>query len=294
MDESSEIFPSDLFMSLPSTTCKLVIIGDHKQIQARRDNPPDPKHSDHSLMLQFINCGVPAFQLSVQHRMIPLLFNLQGGQLYDFVVHHMRRDPAHGGPGVLSHPAFWWDCRPGKDKAMPSKSRNTEEAYRVLRLIGLLIDKCHVVGRDITVLSGYNRQVQFIRELTRSDRRAGLYENVKICTIDGFQGEENRIIILTLVRNEYLGFMAENGRRAVALSRAKDCLYIIGDSETYVKSDTWKFVIEKMIKEKYLSISLPLRCPKHTHIRNFRSIRTARNLENFLNDRRGLCYTCGV
>ena len=57
----------------------------------------------------------------------------------------------------------------------------------------------------------------------------------RISTIDSFQGQEEQIIILSLVRSnedQNIGFLKDYRRMNVALTRAKKSLYIIGDSAT--------------------------------------------------------------
>ena len=51
---------------------------------------------------------------------------------------------------------------------------------------------------------------------------------VRVCAVDNFQGEENDIILLSLVRSnktKQIGFLAEDNRICVSLSRAKMCLF---------------------------------------------------------------------
>jgi superfamily I DNA and/or RNA helicase len=63
-------------------------------------------------------------------------------------------------------------------------------------------------------------------------------KNIRISTIDSFQGQEKSIIILSLVRSNsdgQIGFLKDYRRMNVAMTRAKDQLYIIGDSSTIGK-----------------------------------------------------------
>lgn len=59
-----------------------------------------------------------------------------------------------------------------------------------------------------------------------------------------FQGEENRVILLSLVRsNEHdkIGFLSQQNRICVAISRAKCALYMFGDASTYRRgSKKWE------------------------------------------------------
>jgi len=64
---------------------------------------------------------------------------------------------------------------------------------------------------------------------------------VKIDTVDSYQGKENSIIITSLVRNnssEEIGFLNSKNRANVALSRAKERLYIVGSSKIWTKKNS--------------------------------------------------------
>ena len=64
---------------------------------------------------------------------------------------------------------------------------------------------------------------------------------VKIDTVDSYQGKENSIIITSLVRNnssEVIGFLNSKNRANVALSRAKERLYIVGSSKIWTKKNS--------------------------------------------------------
>lgn len=71
-----------------------------------------------------------------------------------------------------------------------------------------------------------------------------MLEDVSVCTLDSYQGKENNIILLSLVRSNAenrIGFLAIENRVCVALSRAKIGFYIIGNMSCLsAKSMLWK------------------------------------------------------
>jgi superfamily I DNA and/or RNA helicase len=73
---------------------------------------------------------------------------------------------------------------------------------------------------EITILAAYSGQMFCIREkMPRDD-----FEGITICVLDNYQGEENEIIILSLVRSNKkgdIGFLNNENRICVALSRAR-------------------------------------------------------------------------
>ena len=81
---------------------------------------------------------------------------------------------------------------------------------------------------QITILSGYSGQVIQLKKLMSKN----LYEGVNVTTVDNFQGQENDIILLSLVRSKEdgkFGFVGIENRVCVSLSRAKQGLCVIGN-----------------------------------------------------------------
>jgi len=68
-------------------------------------------------------------------------------------------------------------------------------------------------------------------------------EDLEIECIDSYQGKENDIILLSLVRNNIdnnIGFLSIPNRVCVALSRARNGLYIMGNMKNLIQSLLWK------------------------------------------------------
>ena len=71
--------------------------------------------------------------------------------------------------------------------------------------------------------------------LLRERLKARLAQGLEIGSIDGFQGRENEVVIISLVRanaDGEIGFLADTRRMNVALTRARRTLIVIGDSAT--------------------------------------------------------------
>lgn len=72
--------------------------------------------------------------------------------------------------------------------------------------------------------------------------------------MDNFQGEENKIILLSLVRsnaNSKIGFLEIENRVCVALSRARDALYIVGNMDNLVASSKiWPKIKSSLVQQQ--------------------------------------------
>ncbi|MEM0924799.1 MAG: AAA domain-containing protein [Planctomycetota bacterium] len=85
-----------------------------------------------------------------------------------------------------------------------------------------------VLRSDIAVIAPYAAQVRWLRN------RRSLRE-VEIDTVDGFQGREKEVVLITLTRSNErgeIGFLGDERRMNVALTRAKRKLIVVGDSAT--------------------------------------------------------------
>merc|ERR1719433_186082 len=97
---------------------------------------------------------------------------------------------------------------------------------------------------QITILTTYAGQVKaFKKEMPRLQ-----LSEVRVSTVDNYQGEENDIILLSLVRsNEQrkIGFLGIDNRVCVALSRARHALYCIGNFvQLCEKSQLWRGIMK--------------------------------------------------
>ena len=96
-----------------------------------------------------------------------------------------------------------------------------------LKIVQKLIETQTIDTTLAAFISPYSGQVAAAKDLLPSNMRAS--------TIDSFQGQEKEIIILSLVRsndNGDIGFLRDYRRMNVALTRAKEQLFVIGDSAT--------------------------------------------------------------
>ncbi|MCF0192419.1 MAG: helicase, partial [Prevotella sp.] len=89
---------------------------------------------------------------------------------------------------------------------------------------------------DVGLISPYRLQIQYLRSLVKKSQiLKPLKHYITINTIDGFQGQERDIILISLVRSNEkgeIGFLRDLRRMNVAMTRARMKLFIIGNSTT--------------------------------------------------------------
>lgn len=101
---------------------------------------------------------------------------------------------------------------------------------------------------DVGLISPYKAQVQYLRRLVRGDAFFKPYRQaITINTVDGFQGQERDVILISLVRaNEegQIGFLNDLRRMNVAITRARMKLIILGDASTLTRHAFYKKLYE--------------------------------------------------
>ena len=104
---------------------------------------------------------------------------------------------------------------------------------------------------DVGVISPYKAQVQYLRQLIKRDAFFKPYRHlITINTVDGFQGQERDVILISLVRaNEegQIGFLNDLRRMNVAITRARMKLIILGDASTLTKHPFYKKLYEYIL-----------------------------------------------
>jgi senataxin len=69
--------------------------------------------------------------------------------------------------------------------------------------------------------------------------------SVRVGTVDGFQGQEADIVVISCTRTKQLGFLEDERRLNVALTRARECLLIVGSADFMrQKSGPWKELVD--------------------------------------------------
>ena len=260
IEEAAEVLEAHVVTALNPHCKHVILIGDHKQLR------PSPAvnelarkyHLDISLFERMIHNGMDCVTLSTQHRMRPEISVLMKPiypelKDHDSVLHY----PAVRG---IKHNLFLVDHQHSEDQNDDLLSKtNHHEANYIRRLCVYLLQQGYK-PQQITVLTPYSAQMFLIRGKMPKHQFMG----VRICILDNYQGEENDIVLLSLVRSNSkarLGFMGVENRICVALSRAKMGFYVIGDFKMFGENCTWAKVLKHVGNNR--GHGLPLGCPNH-------------------------------
>ena len=101
---------------------------------------------------------------------------------------------------------------------------------------------------DVGVISPYRAQVQYLRRLVKNKEFFKPYRHlISVNTVDGFQGQERDIILISLVRANdegQIGFLRDLRRMNVAITRARMKLIILGDASTMTRHPFYRKLYE--------------------------------------------------
>jgi predicted DNA helicase len=226
---------------------KVIMVGDHKQL------PPtilsqDAKDLSVSLFERMFN-KTRFTLLDTQYRMHPLINEFSSKMFYDGKI----KDAQGNETKKLEKDAFsknvvFIECFGKEEKHKGQTSYyNNEEVEMVFNLV-LKYSKLGFKKEDMGVISPYKGQVNKLKDRLPF---------IEVNSIDGFQGREKKIIIISLVRSndkESIGFLKDLRRLNVALTRAISELVVIGNPKTISCEDTYaKFI--KFVKEKGCYVS---------------------------------------
>ncbi len=237
---------------LPMTLAKRwVLAGDHKQL------PPTVVSNDEQLKTSLFERWVNAYpqtihMLEIQYRMNKVLMEFPSNEFYggklkaDNSVINIKlsdltkRNCPVGGdtPLIAIHVGSKESRREG------SKSRINEGEVRVVREVAEKMISC-VGANNVGVITPYKDQREILRDL-----------ECEVNTVDGYQGREKEVIIISLVRSNpfgNLGFLTDYRRLNVAITRAKRKLIVIGNLNTVSSDPVYRRFIE-YINEKGIII----------------------------------------
>ncbi len=227
----------------------LALVGDHKQLPPVEDDALyGIVESDEaletlvnrSLFEQAWEGGLPESArclLTIQHRMHPdiaayvskasydgQLEDAPEVQAYDYIT----RTPFP----VALHFVDTEGMRGGRERRGPGGALRNEAEVRVAAQVVRLLDERAPREMSMAVIAMYAEQVERLRQALGRRR---FKRPVKIDTVDSFEGREEDMVVISLVRSNErgrIGFLRVPNRLNVAISRAKHLVACIGDSAT--------------------------------------------------------------
>ncbi|XP_059152113.1 NFX1-type zinc finger-containing protein 1-like [Physella acuta] len=273
VEEAAEVFEGHVLTSLSDQCQHVILIGDHKQL---RPSPSVYKLKekykfDISLFERLIMNNFPYECLQYQHRMRPEISKLL--RIPDLYPELKDHDLVMRYPNIIKVKGDICFIQHSVSDEQENDTKTFSNVFEAEFLIGLceyLLQQGYT-SSQITILSPYSGQIHKIKSLIetkpKSQITASKIKGLKVSSVDNYQGEENDIILLSLVRSNPandIGFLKANNRICVALSRAKMGLYVIGNFEGLSKKSSLIQEITELSKRLgYFNDHLILTCTQH-------------------------------
>ncbi|KAF2084904.1 hypothetical protein K490DRAFT_47949, partial [Saccharata proteae CBS 121410] len=270
LEEAGEILEGPVAVTCIPSLDHLILVGDHKQLRPNcqvQQYQDYPFHLNMSLFERLVRNRVEFQMLRQQRRMIPEIRELLRPIYGDLIKDHPDMKDPDVRPPIpgMEYKSFFFHHQWPEAYDQLSSVFNNKEADMLVEFFFYLVLNGSPIEK-ITVLTFYNGQRKLIlRKLRENASMKGERFNVK--TVDSYQGEENDIVILSMVRsNEQrtIGFLRTDNRVCVALSRARRGFYLFGNAEQLAEgSKTWREVTNIMASSNRLAEALPIACTQH-------------------------------
>ncbi|RUU81265.1 AAA domain-containing protein [Mesorhizobium sp. M7A.F.Ca.MR.362.00.0.0] len=265
IDEAARCTPGELAVGMQSGK-RVLLVGDHRQLpplfghdalKALHLRLPgfaieDLKRSDFERAFGSSYGQSVARTLKTQYRMGSEISGLVSETFYPGLEIETDRDEPSEIYKELKQPfdrqVVWMDIGRSGDAEAGTSYTNRAEGVAILNLLRQIgsapgfLDRAAVelnLKGDalVGVICTYAQQAELIQNMiTTSDLSAAMRQMVKVDTVDAYQGKENRIVIISLVRSNVeneMGHVRSKNRINVALSRAMDRLIIVGSANMF-------------------------------------------------------------
>ncbi|KAG5839939.1 hypothetical protein ANANG_G00210620 [Anguilla anguilla] len=280
IDECAQALESSCWIALLKAR-KCVLAGDHKQLPPTiKSHTAAAKGLALSLMERLIqkHGGSVVRMLTAQYRMNAAIMQwasqeMYGGKLiaHASVEKHLLRDlPGVGSTEETETPLLLIDtagCGLSEMETSDEQSKGNQGEADIVALHIEALTEAGVKARDIAVIAPYNLQVDLLRQLLSQK-----HPELEIRSVDGFQGREKEAVVLSLVRSNRkgeVGFLAEDRRLNVAVTRARRHLAVVCDTQTIRQHAFLKTLLDHMTERgevrtafQYLEDAVPM---NYTH-----------------------------
>lgn len=257
IDEAAQALEAACWIAIRKAD-RVVLAGDHCQLPPTVKSPEASRGGlGHTLMQSIVkNKPDTVSLLKLQYRMNEEIMRFSSDWFYHG---QLRSAPEVKYRGILDFdtPIEWintegMDCNEefvGENYGRINKPE-AELSVQTLKEYLQKIGRERVLDEriDVGLISPYKAQVQYLRQLIRKDPFFKPYRPaITINTVDGFQGQERDVILISLVRaNEegQIGFLNDLRRMNVAMTRARMKLIILGDVPTLTRHPFYQRLYE--------------------------------------------------
>lgn len=261
VDEAAQAVEPSVMVPLVMGCKQVYLVGDPVQLPATVISGRALEQGyDVSLFKRLQGCGYPVNVLDVQYRMHPAISTFPSQEFY--------QGRLKDGEGVLAQTSRPWHAAKcfgpfalfdlhGKEDVPEGSASivNRAEAEFVLCLYKHMLGQVQELQdgtASVAVISPYKAQVKMLKDLFRQALGDEGAVRVDINTIDGFQGREKDVVIFSCVRtagvhHRSIGFVADERRINVGITRARCALLIIGHAASLAVDQRWRNLVKSAV-----------------------------------------------
>lgn len=259
IDEAAQALEAACWIAIRRAE-RIVLAGDHQQLPPTVKCPAAARGGLSRTMMEQIvgHCPETVTLLDMQYRMNEALMAFPSRWFYGGRV---KSAPEVRHRSILDFdvPATWVDTSLLEDDSQEEfvgegyGRVNKAEAELTLQVLRDYIrrigpDRMMDERIDFGIISPYRAQVQFLRHLLRHDEELRPFRRMMtVNTVDGFQGQERDVVLISLVRANdkgQIGFLSDLRRMNVAMTRARMKLIILGHAPTLCRHAFYKALYE--------------------------------------------------
>ncbi|ETW02164.1 hypothetical protein H310_05733 [Aphanomyces invadans] len=248
VDEAAQATEASSLIPLRFCAQRYILVGDHKQLPATiLSTRLSRMDYDHSLFQRLVNNRAnDVIMLREQYRMHPDIASLPSRMFYsnDLVnVHHHPPDTVYHTAGFP--PYMFYDVMDGAQSRVETSYRNVPEVSFIATRLKALLKIPYDFKNKIGIISPYKSQIEAIKEAL--DEAKLSKAKIEVNTVDGFQGREKEIIIVSCVRTLRGGdnsFWGDVRRMNVSLTRAISSCWVVGNSNLLQESPAWAELLD--------------------------------------------------
>lgn len=292
VDEAAQAVEPSTLVPLCYGATQAFLVGDPKQLPATvLSSAATHKGYTRSLFKRFEECGYPVHLLKTQYRMHPEIRRFPSSAFYGDALEDgpaMRRRserPWHA--NTLFRPFVFFDVDGterrggggGLEGTFGSSWANDDEARFVVALVKRLVrdypallNEDEASGAGVGVISPYKAQVKVIRRLLEQALGPERARLIDVNSVDGFQGREKEVCVFSVTRapktpktktppaaqtqtkqrKNLLGFVADERRVNVGLTRARSSLLVVGSAKALATDTHWGALVRSATERRLM------------------------------------------
>lgn len=255
IDEAAQSVELSCLIPLKYGCERCILVGDPNQLPPTVLSQKATQYIYNQSMFVRIQNNSPGLVslLSIQYRMHPEISVFPSRLFYD--------SRLKDGPGMAEKQSAPWHLNARyppfqflniwSGKELTGKSHSVYNMAEIEAAIQLVYHLCRDFSRiswkqKIGIITPYKQQLRMLKDRFKEFFGSPTTDAIEFNTVDGFQGQEKEVIIFSCVRagGSGVGFLEDNRRMNVGLTRARKSLFVLGNANLLRISKPWRSMID--------------------------------------------------